>query len=40
LLLGEQDLEELRQTVQYSEDKAGTEMFFKFLFEPFSGFFD
>ena len=40
LLLGEQDLEELRQTVQYSEDKAGTEMFFKFLFEPFEGFFE
>ena len=39
LLLGEQDLEELRQTVQYSEDKAGTEMFFNFLFEPFKGFF-
>ena len=39
LLLGDQNLEALRERIQYSEDKARSDLFFSFLFEPFSGFF-
>ena len=36
ILLGEKELEELRETIAYSEDKASTKMLFDFFFDPFS----
>jgi hypothetical protein len=36
ILLGEKELEELRETIAYKEDQASTEMLFDFFFDPFS----
>ena len=35
ILLGEKELEELRETIAYNEDKASTKMLFDFFFDPF-----
>ena len=35
ILLGEKELEELRETIAYKEDQASTEMLFDFFFDPF-----
>lgn len=36
ILLGEKELEELRESIAYNENKAKTKMLFDFLFDPFN----
>ena len=35
ILLGEKELEKLRETIAYDEDRSKTKMLFNFLFDPF-----